>query len=830
MLAVLHEPSSTTLATVTAWNPSSHRRQAILTTTIPCAQGTVPYYTPPELKASNTAWPDGDPHVAAVSFGFPWSDTTTRFLRVTFPVVLQGNERRTITIATGQGVRPSGAFAVGARLAAFRASPDYSLYLNGEWRNILSQQGTVIEENAWLRCERWRTRYANSPFWSETHIEWLHGMEHCHFWTQYGNSDFTYPTVNYTLTSEVWFYANAHPQMRFRRAKELARTRNPSGTAYTLIHLGGPPSGESQFPDGCSQLIHGTVSGLPSPAYTAGTIEGDTYLAEMDDSPDFGVQCMADNWPESGAAGIFGAVPPLPSWFASESAATDALEVRATELQQQLPPATNSGPHSPWAKGLHGCFPDTGRTGSQPDFGALKLWPEMRTKSRRRLGVIQFDVYQEACRPTWFREADVSPWRHADHPGVWMWYQRPFNRAGVNCPDTLGKTAGQENTDAPVGYGSTERWGGYRKEHYSQNHFLTYAMVTADRWALQVYVPAQIHLWLGMAPINSGNATINGNEAPRGVGRFFHTGSTLCLLAADLELYNRMRDRMAGPVHVENVLARWVGTAFPNNPLQPLEVSGSLETRETTMDNTVQAVKWWQEGLAMLGIYAYFRLTGDQRIYPMLRKIALDHTYEAWHYAIERSEQLLDSIRQAPVEAWPEVPFAVVGQSSGATGTCWSVLYNERNAYANARHMVIRDATGTFQAGELLTCAGTPDYARVFSTWNSEWVAYKNKWWNGGQPMSLPTTQIAHAPSWVQSWARPPRYWDLYAPFGLWNANVPALACVIATVEGNSAWLARAQTIRNTMRLTPNPGNGTWPGLPGDTTEEWMAVDQGAWA
>lgn len=825
MHAHVHEPQGAELNQVVAWNPSGHRRQVMVTVTLPFAAGTIPYASPPPMSAANTGWPTGDPHVSATAFGWPHLDGTARMVRAVFPCILSGFEKRVITIKRAAGVLPSGPFQVGTRLQALRANANVALYLNGEWRTISFGPGTTIEQNPWMECVRWRTRFANSPFWAELHVEWLYGMEHAHYWLQYGNSDFTYATVDYTLSSEVWHYVNGHAQLRFRKCKELARTRNPDGTAYTLIGLGTPPTGESRFPDGCSQLIHGTISGLPSPAYTPGTIEGDTYLAEMDDSPDFGVQAMSKNWPGTDAAGVFGVVPPLPSWFATELQAEEALDTLATTLQQQMPPATNSGPHRPWAKGLHGAYPDTGRTGAQPDFGVVKLWPEMRTENRRRLGLIQFDLYQEACRPTWFREADVRPWRHAEHPGVWMWYQRPFNRAGVNCPDTLGKTAGQEGTNAPAGYGTTERWGGYRKEHYSQNYTLGYAMVTSDRWAREVYIPAQAELWKGMAPINSGNATINGDEAPRGVGRFFHTGAMLFYLGTDLELWNRMRDRMAGPTHTNSVLARWVGTAFPNNPLQPLEVSGSLETRETTMDNTVQAVKWWQEGLAMIGLYAYFRVTGDQRIYPMLRKIALDHTNEAWHQAQERGEQLLDSVRQNAVEAWPDVPFAVVGETSGATATCWAVAYNERNAYAKARHMWLRDATGTFQTGELLTCAGTPGYARVFSVaWTSEWVAFKNKAWNGGSPMSLAMTRTAWKPSWSDAWASPPRYFDLYAPFGTWNCNVAALAKTIADLEGNTAWSTRAQTIRDAYRLSLNPGNGTWPGVPGDTNEEWIGV------
>ncbi|MEE9125599.1 MAG: hypothetical protein V3U11_00515, partial [Planctomycetota bacterium] len=278
----------------------------------------------------------------------------------------------------------------------------------------------------------------------------------------------------------------------------------------------------------------------------AQALEGQLVFAG-DDPPV--LHALAKGWVETRAFGPFGEL--LPQIMPTEQEYSDWVQ---KQVKQKL---------DPWAEPIHGCVSDPGATGNQPDFGTVVMRPDLLLGDPRRLPAIRRSIYQEACRPTHFREQDKAPVTLPNHPNLITHRGRPHWRAG-NWIDTLGKPRAYLTRTAHAP--SNRVWSGHDNEHWSVNYLCAYALTTGDRWAI-----AECHhkteLWLSQFTTKTG--TYNDNPGPaRAVGRGLLAGCWLYLVTGREEIrariltrYSDLRPHMAKPrakeVKLRVLAPRW---------------------------------------------------------------------------------------------------------------------------------------------------------------------------------------------------------------------------------------------------------------------------------
>lgn len=544
-------------------NPTPHARHVVAQTVLPVREGV--YRGQGLLVAGRPA--------AVRPFGAPHADGSPRYLRLSFHAELAPwEEARWDVEEMAAGDEPE-RFDLHPRVAAGLGSLRLGLRVGKsmiEWQGLEPVEVTGLTWRA-----RLRGRVPGTPVWAELLLEAGDESPYLRWWLVYGDSDPRDQHVVHDLPEVVLVVQGAKPIVWHGDSKSLAQVQRgvegePALHEVLLVDRHRWGDGQAQMVAG-NLLLDGELSQEELDDGTAATLAAAAALP---------VQAVSPDWAASEQFGPWG----LPASFPIPSPYD---QIRAALLDYAKHPTRD-----PWQRAVHGCFPQAGATGDQPDFSAVKLSLEAHGYAAR-LYSVQRSVYQEACRPTTHREVDVRLWRHAEHPGALLWDSRPDARIST---DLLGKEGGLGQGDLPANR-EGHRWWGHDRQHYSINYLTYYALLTGDPLAI-AQCESLVQSWLGMMRISSPSPVLNGIGAPRAVGRTLQAGSMLYLVTGDLELRDRIRARLT------RTADWWHGKDIPG-PVRWLEVIGP-DGRNLPVDQAQP----WQEGLGLMGLDAACRVVG----------------------------------------------------------------------------------------------------------------------------------------------------------------------------------------------------------------------------
>ncbi|MGE3173922.1 MAG: hypothetical protein AB7O97_14955 [Planctomycetota bacterium] len=293
----------------------------------------------------------------------------------------------------------------------------------------------------------------------------------------------------------------------------------------------------------------------------------------------------------------FGLVPEIPAGQANGGwAAANASAAGFRNLLNTVNDVYSQRPR--------GLSRQAGSTGAQEDFGACKAALAVAVGDPRYLYEAGYSMFEMFGRPFHYREADGSPLRAANHPGLRTWSQI------INCRTTLD-TLG---TICPYPYSwPSNGWSGIDDQHRSQNNFNAQLALTGS-YALRQALEDLLQVDLAQQP--------GFVDSPRGEGRLMAAWANMLLLLDD------QQDRTALLAHmgarVQNLMAVWPGRNFVGDPSRPIRAMhiGSSPTFNDAQGNRIPAIVVWEHSIACMGYWAAYRLTGDPRYHDMALEVS----------------------------------------------------------------------------------------------------------------------------------------------------------------------------------------------------------------
>lgn len=526
--------------------------------------------------------------------GAPWPDGSARFCSIAFPVSLQRGGSRLFDVQ----IAPAGSAPPPFRAASAQArgaAPRLGLRVGDQLLVFDRPEG--VEDGAFVRRLRMRGRVPETTIWAQLDLELLSGLDHARLTLSYGDSDPRDPDIAHAYGPVELIVAGARFVPWYSAAKVLRAERKGAAQTF-LLDRGG------KWGDGQAQVVRGVLL-LGPPAETDEKVHSQPVTA------------VATTWPASGAFGPWGFVPELPSPIGEPAAVGLAAEAAAVQPRGD-----------PWSFGALGCNAVPGDTGAQTDFSSVVMtleahgWPA-------RLFAIQQSVLQESCRPTHRRNVDVSPVQFSKHPGVFLWTSVPHS----SSKDLLGKKKTIASWDTrKATQPRASDWWGHDRQHHSINYLTTYALMTADPWAMEE-CHHQVEICLGMYRVRSGQHVLDSAGAPRATGRSLQAMSMLYLVTGRADLRQRMLDR----IH-EVIDKRWVGGQV-SGPIKTLGFSNGDPRSDLFRlfpegdPRREQAMKWrfvmpWQDALGAIGLDAAARVLGDEtadRIGQQVADMVVEH-------------------------------------------------------------------------------------------------------------------------------------------------------------------------------------------------------------
>jgi len=195
---------------------------------------------------------------------------------------------------------------------------------------------------------------------------------------------------------------------------------------------------------------------------------------------------------------------------------------------------------------ISGAATNPGQTGGQRDFCSAPFAPGSRLHAET-FDALRRSVWQEACRPHHWTEANGEIVTVDRHPTLVMWNGSPH----LSSLDKLGLPkerwhGGGETTRSVRG----EDWRSYDRQHFSINHLAGYFAVCDDPHA-GVEIDQLVEVWLASHPVGSGTAA-DGPDSPR-AGRALGAGVKLWLLTRDERLARRLLERAEHADHAQLV-------------------------------------------------------------------------------------------------------------------------------------------------------------------------------------------------------------------------------------------------------------------------------------
>jgi hypothetical protein len=248
-----------------------------------------------------------------------------------------------------------------------------------------------------------------------------------------------------------------------------------------------------------------------------------------------------------------------------------------------------------------------GQTGDQQDFGAAKGWEATVAADPRWLHLALYSVTADFFRGVMHYESNGARLNPAQHPQWVTWSGRTHYSASVS-PDRIGKGPGT------WGAGESTGWWGYDDEHRSQTNLATLYALTGDpllRYIIEHYSTTDI--------ANVRHRLEFGIGAPRAVGRTLHCWANFALLfPPSSPIHQRFRqliDTMAFKTQRD-----WLGGKFAG----PVDIiSDRTDPRMGITHNGVVLPAWscWEHGLFAVGVYAAWKVTRDERLLDIVRRV-----------------------------------------------------------------------------------------------------------------------------------------------------------------------------------------------------------------
>lgn len=285
-----------------------------------------------------------------------------------------------------------------------------------------------------------------------------------------------------------------------------------------------------------------------------------------------------------------------------------------------------------------------GQTGSQPDFAwVTKLWPYI-VSACTDLRNAQYCADLQACRPIFFKEADVSRFTVANHRSiesgigrycdVFGWGGRPYQdwtRPYVReyNEDLLGK-AGEVGQ-----FETANETVGPPYEHGSYNNLYSYFLLTGDwlAWSLILDLQ-QIYLTMyqnaGMGGTRPAGGAIDNLNAVRAFARGTISFYTLYDLTGDMDCFNR-------PLSNFRAYVRDAITFFKHPSLtkvRTLSIGGvSARCNDAVWacnDGEVISCTMWQDAMLPIGLWYIWKATADAVVLDRLIEFTRANNYQAW--------------------------------------------------------------------------------------------------------------------------------------------------------------------------------------------------------
>ncbi len=536
------------LSQVKVLNQSSNSGETLGGTVIPLRRGR--FFSAPGVRT------EAGQVCQARKMGATWPDGSLRYLQLDFPVDMAPDALQTITFISTDD--PDPAFSFHPSFV-----PDLPIQFRVGSQTVTFPIGQLIEDGPLLRVYQSRVRVPFSMFWAELTVHAYANLPHARFMLAWGNSDPTVPDLHADPGEVEFGVPDVGTQIEFAQGKVLAQSQQGNLRLFRL-HNGGP------IADGQSQVLEGRF-------VFAGNSPPRPYA-------------MAKGWVFTDAFGAYG-----------QLVYQTAVDQAAFTSNRQLEEGSHD--NHPWEKPMHGCRPSPSGTGSQPDFGTIQMRDDLLLVDPSRLQSITRSVYQEACRPTHFREIDVAPVTLARHPRLLTYSGRP--KLGLPNPDLLGKSADFLTLQAKDPGGLL--WQGHDPEHLSVNYLAGLALVTGNRWAI-AECEHQAELWLSNYTVDTG--TTNDNlGAARAIGRSFLAGCWLYLVTGRDDLKQAMIGRV---MTLPNLYAQTRPAEVQNIPVLVPRFSSA------------RGHYWppWEEAIGASGIMAVYRLFGTPMAHSMATQAA----------------------------------------------------------------------------------------------------------------------------------------------------------------------------------------------------------------
>ncbi len=539
-------------------NLSNEARTDVVTTVLPYSPGT---WLGETLSINNEV-------IQTKYLGPSWGNGPyARTVIVRFPVSLGPNETKDYSVVNNTG-----------NYSYFGYSP-YIVHGSRELLFGLMVGNSAIGFNSWELVEYgnlvsvWRSklRVPGTPVWAEIRVEVLSKQDHMKFWLQYGVSDSTVSEVAHDIP-QVDFIVRG-PKVSMRHEGDKVLFTSLLGNSISLLKL----ENGSEWAEGESQAMAGVLLFNPN----SSTAKAETHSQ---------VLAASTSWENSGAFGPWGYVPNPPQG-----------ETNTTILNRALSDYAKHKNGNPWAHSILGLNPTPSNTGSQADFGIIKLTAEAQGHVER-LRAVQRSVYRDMCRPGHWRTTNVNLLRVSSYPNYLPWQGQPNTR--INS-EMFGKARKITSNDGHEGWPGAS-WSTRDREHWSANYVTMYALLTGDPIALKE-CDRLAEAWLAECRYNLKTPTgkpvgfIAEKGASRDVGRTLKAGTLLWLVTGRDDLKQRIQDR------VTRIHEQWTGRL--TSPVRPIDTH---PPHGGNLNGLYPFFMPWQEAIGVIGLDAVYQVFGNQ--------------------------------------------------------------------------------------------------------------------------------------------------------------------------------------------------------------------------
>lgn len=251
--------------------------------------------------------------------------------------------------------------------------------------------------------------------------------------------------------------------------------------------------------------------------------------------------------------------------------------------------------------------PNSGQTGSQPDFGASRGELVVTAKQAWAIWDYRFSVQAWMLRPYAHKEADGTPLKAKNHPNTKLYNLAIDHRFGS---DFLG-------WPTPVPY--NEFWTGSDGQHRTDNLLYAMFLLTRDpsiKMTIQDLIQCslmELKLWKTYDPTNWRSI-----ETPRGWGR------PLLSLAHAVSL--GFTEVIPDLNEMVEIMHKYASMNFiPKDGIRTVRTlsnNGQKYGWRNTDGSVIRAWVCWEETIAAMGLYAAYRVTGNLKALELALEIA----------------------------------------------------------------------------------------------------------------------------------------------------------------------------------------------------------------